>query len=139
MTGVQTCALPIYFLPLATIYILLPFHFVLAVQRELAAKRHGPVLALLTGERKAAASGAVYLRAGWLAVALFVVALLAVVMTQDLFDHLKPNPYKTLFMYLALGRTLLVFGIALLCVLWYSRALNEIKEECLRHEAVESG
>src|ERR1039457_1899147 len=72
-------------------------------------------------------------------VVLFVVALLAVVMTQDLFDHLKPNPYKTLFMYLALGRTLLVFGIALLCVLWYSRALNEIKEECLRHEAVESG
>src|ERR1017187_3661655 len=129
----------LYFLPLATVYILLPFHFVLAVQRELAAKRHGPVLALLTGERKAAASGAVYLRAGWLAVALFVVALLAVVMTQDLFDHLKPNPYKTLFMYLALGRTLLVFGIALLCVLWYSRALNEIKEECLRHEAVESG
>jgi hypothetical protein len=129
----------LYFLPLATIYILLPFHFVLAVQREVAAQRHGPVLALLTGERKAAAPESVYLRAGWLAVALFVVALLAVVMTQDLFDHLKPNPYKTFFMYLALGRTLLVFGVALLCLLWYSRVLNKIKEECLRQEAIKSG
>jgi hypothetical protein len=104
----------LYFLPLATIYILLPFHFVVAVQREVAAGRHWPVLALLSGERTAAAPGAVYPRAGWLAAALFVIALLAVVMTQDLFDHLRPNPYKTLFMFLALGRTLLVFGIALL-------------------------
>ena len=33
----------LYFLPLATIYILMPFHFVVAVQREVAAGRHGPV------------------------------------------------------------------------------------------------
>jgi hypothetical protein len=122
----------LYFLPLATFYVLLPFHFVLTLQRELASKRHGPVLALLTGERKATTPGAVYLRVGWLALALFVVALLSVVMTQDLFDHLKPSPYKNLFMHLALGRTLLLFGIALLCLLWYSRVLNEIKRECLR-------
>ena len=121
-----------YFLPLATFYVLLPFHFVLALQRELAAKRYGSVLALLTGERKATAPGAVYLRVGWLALALFVVALLSLVMTQDLFDHLKPSPHKNLFMHLALGRTLLLFGIALLCLLWYSKALNEIKGECLR-------
>jgi len=124
--------LVMYFLPLATFYILLPFHFVLALQRELAAGRHGPVLALLTGERTASTRGAVYVRVGWLALALFVVALLSVVMTQDLFDHLKPSPYKNLFMHLALGRTLLLFGIALLGLLWYSSALSEIKRECLR-------
>jgi len=129
----------LYFLPLATIYILMPFHFVVAVQRDLAAQRHGPVLAMLTGERKATAVGAVYLRTGWLAGALFVVALLAVAMTQDLFDHLKPSPYKILFMFLALGRTLLVFGTALVSLLWYSRALNEINEECVRRETVNSG
>jgi len=99
----------------------------------------GQLLAMLSGARKAAAPGAVYLRAGWLAVALFVVALLAVAMTQDLFDHLKPSPYKILFMFLALGRTLLVFGIASLSVMWYSRALSEIKEECVRRETVNSG
>jgi hypothetical protein len=124
--------LVMYFLPLATFYVLLPFHFVLALQRELAAKRHGRVLALLTGEPKAAAPGAVYLRIGWPALALFVIALLSLVMTQDLFDHLKPSPYKNVFMHLALGRTLLLFGIALLCLLWYSGELNEIKRECLR-------
>ena len=128
-----------YFLPMATLYVLLPFHFVLALQRELAANRHGPVLALLTGERLATAPGAVYLRVGWLAAALFVAALLSVVMTQDLFDHLKTSPYKNLFMQLALGRTLLLFGIALLCLLWYSRALNDIKEACLRCDIVRSG
>jgi hypothetical protein len=35
-------------------------------------------------------------------------------------------------MHLALGRTLLLFGIAVLSLLWYSRVLNEIKGECLR-------
>src|ERR1017187_1662896 len=122
----------LYFLPLATFYILLPFHFVLALKREIDAKQHKPVLALLSGEPRATAPGAVYLRVGWLAVALFAAALLAVVMTQDLFDHLKPSRFKELFMYLALGRTLLTFGIAILWLLWYSRTLNEIKQECLR-------
>ena len=55
-------------------------------------------------------------------------------MTQDLFDYLKPNPYKTLFMQLALGRTLLLFGTALLCLLWYSTTLGKIKRECVRNE-----
>jgi hypothetical protein len=132
--------LVLYFLPLTTIYILLPFHFVFALQRELHAKRHDRVLALLMGDQKAVApKNAMYLRVGWLALALFVVALLAVVMTQNLFDHLKPNPYKNLFIHLALGRTLLLFGIALLCLLWYSRTLNEIKRECLRVEILKSG
>src|ERR1017187_4770774 len=86
--------LVMYFLPLATFYVLLPFHFVLALQRELAAKRHGPVLALLTGERKATTPGAVHLRVGWLAAALFVVAMLAVVMTQDLFGSSQTEPLQ---------------------------------------------
>jgi hypothetical protein len=118
----------LYFLPLATFYILLPFHLVLALQRELRANEHDRVLALLTGERTAAAPEAtMYPRVRWLAVTLFAAALLSVVMTQDLFDHLKPNPNKNLFMQLALGRTLLLFGTALLCLRWYSTALNEIK------------
>jgi hypothetical protein len=126
--------LVLYFLPLATFYVLLPFHFVITIQREVESNRHGSVLALLTGEPKATSPGAVYPRVGWLALALFVVALLSVVMTQDLFDHLKPSPYKNSFIHLALGRTQLLFGIALLGLLWYSRALNEIKAQCVRTE-----
>jgi hypothetical protein len=59
----------------------------------------------------------------------------AVALTQDLFDHLKPNPFKNLFMQLALGRTLLFFAIGLFCLLWYSRTLNDIKRECLASSA----
>jgi hypothetical protein len=117
---------------LATVYVLLPFHFVLAVQRELRNNQHAAVLALLAGERDAPApKGAVYLRVRWLAIGLFAAALLSVALTQDLFDRLKPNPFKNLFMHLVLGRVLLYFATGLFCVLWYSRALNEIKRECL--------
>jgi len=127
----------LYFLPMATFYILLPFHFVIALQRELAARRPGPVLALLTGQRKApSVVGAIYLRVSRLAWALFATALLSVVMTEDLFDHLKPNHYKELFIWLVLGRTLLLFGVAVLWLLWYSKSLDEIELECLRDDAV---
>jgi hypothetical protein len=34
-------------------------------------------------------------------------------------------------MQLVLGRVLLYFATGPFCVLWYSRALNEIKRECL--------
>jgi len=122
----------LYFLPLATVYVLIPFHFVLAVQREVRNSQHTAVLFLLAGERNATAPrGAVYLRVWWLAIGLLAAALLSLVLTQDLFDHLKPNPYKNLFMELVLGRVLLYFATGLCCVLWYSRALNEIKRECL--------
>jgi hypothetical protein len=126
----------LYFLPLATVYILLPFHFVLAVRRELRENHREDVMALLFGERRTAAPrGAVYLRVWWLAVGLSVAAFVAVALTQDLFDHLKPNPFKNLFMQLALGRTLLFFAIGLFCLLWYSRTLNDIKRECLASSA----
>jgi hypothetical protein len=122
----------LYFLPLATVYVLLPYHFILAVQREVRNNQRAAVLALLTGERKAAApKGAVYVRAWWLAAGLFAAALLSVGLTQDLFDHLRPSLFKSLFMQLVLGRVLLYFATGLFCILWYSRALNEIKRECL--------
>jgi hypothetical protein len=126
----------LYFLPLATVYVLIPFHFVLAVQREVRGNQHTAVLSLLTGEGNATAPrGAVYVRVRWLAIGLFAAALLSLVLTQDLFDHLKPNPYKNLFMQLVLGRVLLYFATGLFCVLWYSRALDEIKRECLASAA----
>jgi hypothetical protein len=129
----------LYFLPLATVYVLLPFHFVLSVQREVFNNQHKSVLALLTGERNATAPrGAVYLRVRWLAIGLFAAAMLSVALTQDLFDHLRPNPYKNLFMQLVLGRVFLYFTTGLFCVLWYSRALNEVKRECLARVAAKA-
>jgi len=126
----------LYFLPMATIYILVPFHFVVAVRRDLTANHVEDVLSLLTGEsRTVAPRGAVYVRPWWLSVGLCVAAFIAVALTQDLFDHLKPNPFKNLFMQLALGRTLLYFVIGLFCLLWYSRTLNEVKRECLETQA----
>lgn len=128
-----------YFLPLAFVYMLVPFHFVLALERELSANRHGPVLALLGGEgKRASPQGTVYLGPARLAWGLFLAGLVAVMMTENLFDHLKPSPYKNLFMDLALGRTLLLFGIALVCLVWYSGSLNDVKQRCIDWHAARS-
>lgn len=125
----------LYFLPLASVYLLLPFHFVLALQQDLEGQKYSEVAALLMAERRAVApAGTVFLRIWWLAVALAVVAVLSMVMTQDLFDHLRPGRFMNLFMLLVLARCLLYFGLGLLCLLWYARALNEIKRECMRRE-----
>ena len=125
----------LYFLPLASIYLVLPFHFVLALQQDVAAQRHSEVAALLSSEPRAVApKGAIFLRVRWLAVTLALAAVLSAILTQDLFDHLRQGRYMNLFMLLALGRCLLYFGLGLLCLLWYAKTLNEIKRECLRRE-----
>jgi hypothetical protein len=122
----------IYFLPVAVVFLLLPFHFVVVMQRELQLGRHNPALALLTGERHSITPPkAVYLRLSWLLVALAVIVLVAIPMGARLFDNLRPGAYMNLFTQLVLLRTLLYFGLAVACVAWYSHSLNELKRECL--------
>jgi hypothetical protein len=122
----------IYFLPLAVVFLLLPFHFVVAMQRELQLGRHELALALLTGERRSITpQKTVYPRMSWLLVALAVLVILAIAMGMRLFDNLRPDPYMNLFTQLVLLRTLLYFGLAVACVAWYSHSLNELKRECL--------
>lgn len=127
-----------YFLPLAVVFIVLPYHFVLSVQRELREGGHRPVLDLLAGRRSSAApAGAVYLRVWWLAVMMVAAAAAALVAMAHMFENLKPNPHGGLFVRLAQWRFLLYVILGLECVVWYYWMLNGIKRECL--EATSAG
>ena len=127
-----------YFLPLAVVFMVLPYHFVLSIQRELREGRYRPVLDLLADRRSSAApAGAIYLRVWWLAVVLVAAASAALVAMAHMFESLKPNPHSGLFVQLAQWRFLLYVILGLECVVWYNWMLNGIKRECL--EAVSAG
>jgi hypothetical protein len=127
-----------YFLLLAVVFIVLPYHFVLSIQRDLREGRHCHVLALLTGRRPIAApAGAVYLKVWWLAFLLIVAAVAALLAMAHLFESLKPKPHMGLFVQLAQWRFLLYFILGLECVVWYYCVLNGIKRKCL--EAASAG
>lgn len=127
-----------YFLALAVVFMVLPYHFVLSIQRELREGRHRPVLDLLAGRRSSVApAGAVYLRVWWLAVLLIAAASAALVAMAHMFESLKPNPHSGLFVQLAQWRFLLYVILGLECVVWYYWVLNGIKRECL--EAMSAG
>jgi hypothetical protein len=46
---------------------------------------------------------------------------------DNLIPSQQPNPFE-LFFYI---RMFLIFGLAIYGLAWYSRALNELKRECL--------
>jgi len=126
-----------YFLPLAIIFWLVPFHFVVSMQRELRAGRHRLVLGLLAGHPLGVAPrGTIFIRAWVLALLLAVMAAVGVILRAYLFDHLLPAPYLNLFTNLIEVRSALYFAIGVECFAWYYRSLNELKRECLAVEKI---
>ena len=121
-----------YFLPLAVLFLILPFHFVVTLQRELEAGRHRLGLALLTGKQwSVAPRGATYLRVWWLAILLFCAGVVSLALTAHLLESLKPGVYMNLFIQFVQWRLILYFGLGLECLLWYYKSVNEIKRECV--------
>lgn len=97
-----------YFLPLAVIFLLLPFHFVASLHREMQSSKHRLVHNLLLGKRRSVAPGnAIYLKVWWLTVLLSGAAIISLVLTFYLLDNLKPGPYMNLFTQLTIWRVLL--------------------------------
>lgn len=127
-----------YFLPLWIIFMILPFHFVVSIQKELRDGRQGAVLALLLGRRRGTPpAGAIYLNPRWLLVLLAVAAPIALAVLAHLFENLKPDTYSGLFLQLVQWRSLIYFILGMECLVWYFWMLNEIKRECLRVETRE--
>ena len=111
----------------------LPFHFVASMRKELEAGHHHSVLALLNDSPEGVApSGAIYVRVRWLGLLLCGAAVISLLFTNNLLDNLQPGPHKNLFTQLVMWRLLLYFTLGLECLLWYYRSLNEIKRESLR-------
>lgn len=121
-----------YFLPLAVIFLLLVFHFVISLQREMKEGRHRRVRDLLLDKRRSVApENTIYLKVWHLGALLTGAAVLSLLLTFFLLDNLKPNPYLNLFTQLVFLRMLLYFALGMECLLWYSHTLNALKRECL--------
>lgn len=128
----------IWIVPLALLFLVTPFHCVLALQRELQAGRHSDVLALLTGGKLSVAPrGTIYVRLWVLAIVLVAAVVTVVPGGSRLFDNLRPSAYQNLFITLYFLRWGLYFGLGLVCWFWYYRTLNEIKRECLLVRRIE--
>lgn len=122
----------LYFLPLAVVFVLLPFHFIMSLKGELRAGRVRLVRDLLFGKRRSVApENTVFLRVWQMVALLCVAAALSLAFTMYLLDHLKPGEYANLFTQFVLWRIVLYFALGAECVIWYAQSLNAIKRECL--------
>jgi len=121
-----------YLLPLTVLFLAIPFHFVIVMQREIVEGRHRLSLGLLSGEKWAVSPPNAFhlsVRVLWI---IFVGAVLASIpMLAHLLDNLIPGPYMNVFIQLLQFRWALAFALGLECLAWYSRALNELKRECV--------
>ncbi len=125
----------VYFLVLLVIFLLPPFHFVLATQRELQFGRHKATLSLLTGDKLSLAPRSVFYPRFWvLALILAVIVGVSFFLHHNLMSNLKPGEYMNLFANLIHTRLILYHLLATVCLYWYYHALNELKRECVLAE-----
>ena len=121
-----------YLVPVAIAFYVLPFHFIVAMQRELADGKHAAALHLLSGEKWAVPPrGVTYPRRNLLWIAFFGMVAFSFGLTWHLLDILKPTPHSHLYTVLVFVRLALYFSLWLECLCWYGHMLNEIKRECL--------
>lgn len=117
-----------HFCPLAIIFLVVPYHFVIAARAQLRLGSVREIRKLLTGEEVGTApEGAVFLRLNWLGIMLTVAAIGSIVATAHLVDNLVPTEYTSMFTQLVQWRLVLYFALGAICLLWYSRSLNAIK------------
>jgi DNA-binding winged helix-turn-helix (wHTH) protein len=121
-----------YFCILATLFLIIPFHFVVTMERELSQGKQESVIAILTSNaRSVLPTGTFYLKPQILGFFLALITLWALIVRAYVLDQLVPGPYMNLFMGVYYVRLLLFLGLPAYCLAWYFRAINELKRECL--------
>src|SRR5207237_3770114 len=119
-------------LVLALLFLIIPFHFVTAMEHEMREGHPRSVLDTLTARKLAVPpSGTIYLRFGHLALVLLMFAVMSIAMTAHLLDNLKPGTYRNLFTQLVYLRGILYFGLGVECLAWYYNALSGLKRDCI--------
>ena len=117
-----------HFFSLAVIFLVVPYHFVIAARTQIRSGSASQIRKLLTGERFGTApEGTVFLRLKWLGVMLTIAAVASIVATAHLMDNLVSTEYTSMFTQLIQWRLVLYFSLGVICLLWYSRSLNAIK------------
>lgn len=120
-----------YSLILGIFYLSIPFHFIVFMQKELKERRYKFALELLIGDKfKIAPRGVIYIRLSVLGIGLIGMVFYSMYSTPNLMNHLLPGSYMNLFIKLIYLRLILYHGLAVLCLWWYYRTLNELKREC---------
>jgi len=124
-----------YFLPLGLVYVLWPFHTVVALQRELLEGRWANTLKLLSSVQPTVMPRGVWFVQpqvlGWL---LLPAIAIGVAGTQYMLDSLMPGPYANLYTISLYMRVGLWFVAALLGLFWYTSNINELKREAVALE-----
>jgi DNA-binding winged helix-turn-helix (wHTH) protein len=122
-----------YFFPLAVVFLVLPYQFIIAARNELRTRGATQIVNLLRGRSFGPApNGTVFLRIRWLGIMLVIAAGGAIAATAHLLENLVPGEYTNFFTQLVQWRLVLYFSLGLTCLLWYSRSLNAIKIDCLK-------
>jgi DNA-binding winged helix-turn-helix (wHTH) protein len=124
-----------YIVPLGLIFLVAPFHFVIAMECQL--RGTDPVLAvnLLTGAKPSASpKGTVFLRTWFLMLLLTGMLVYSLIARAHLFDNLKADPNMGLFQTLIHVRMILYFGLAIFCLAWYYLALDGLKRDCFARD-----
>ena len=121
----------VYTVAFAAVFVLVPFHFIVTMQRELQSGRHRPAFDLLTGSRFGVApADALYIRVWLLGALLLLGAVYTILSTAHLLEALKATEYSNLFIHTIQIRWLLFLALGLEGLAWYHSALNELKREC---------
>lgn len=121
-----------YFLPLALIFLILPFHFVASLEREMRERRHDFVLDLLASRWKVALKGAIFPRTWFLVLTLAAFAVGGFYAKAHLLDNLLPHENKDLFVEAVEWRFTLYFALGIECIAWYYLSLQAIVAHCNR-------
>ncbi len=122
----------IWILPSGLIFLLWPYQFILTLQRELRLRQHASILGLLTGDKQSVTPrGTIYPRIWFLIFILLVISVSVVPGASNILENLTNSPYQNLFTLCYLARWGLQFAFGLSGIVWFVRALNEVKRECL--------
>lgn len=117
-----------YIFPIALLYLIVPYHFILSVEQEIKEGRAKAVFELLSGDKESIRPpGTIYIKfwvqgvliTGWL--------IYAILARAHLFDNLQPSPYLIHFQIFQQTRTMMQFILAFYCMYWYYKNLNRLK------------
>ena len=127
----------VYFLPFASVFVFLPFHAAISLQREVLNGRHRTVLGILTGSRDVIApKGVLFLPMRVLIGAFAVATGISFYMLMHLIDNLAPDPNTNRFTIYVELRWTLCFMLGVVALGWYYRVITELKRECLAVRAL---
>lgn len=117
-------------LPLSVFMMLMPFQFIVTLQRELKAGRYQITRDLLGGAAEAIPPrGSVFVRVRTLVALVAILVCVGLYMLSHLLENLQPARYANLFTLIAQFRAVVYFTLAVVSLVWYYRTLNELRRE----------